>query len=256
MGEGVCPSGSNATTERGKKTTCGRVKATQSQRGKGFDHLQRKSNAKESASISRDNLKCFYINARSIVNKIDQFEVWIHELNPDIIGITESWAGSHILDSELAIEGYDLFRKDRSVDRMGGGVLLYVRSTLCPVQCELQSAFPEQVCCYISDSNGYRFYIGVCYRSPTVNVYGNGNHELLRDIINELSASKRHFVMMGDFNYRYREWPPTLNDHTITADALQFFNCLEDNFFTQHVNFCTRNDAVLDLVNCNRKLLT
>jgi len=54
--------------------------------------------------------------------------------------------------------------------------------------------------------------------------------------------------MMGDFNYRYREWPPTLNDHTITADALQFFNCLEDNFFTQHVNFCTRNDAILDLV--------
>ena len=29
---------------------------------------------------------------------------------------------------------------------------------------------------------------------------------------------------------------------------MQFFNCLKDNFFTQHVNFCTRNDAVLDLV--------
>jgi len=54
--------------------------------------------------------------------------------------------------------------------------------------------------------------------------------------------------MMGDFNYRYREWPPTFNDQTITVDALQFFNCLEDNSFTQHVNFCTRNDAILDLV--------
>ena len=198
LGKGVCPSGSNATTERGKKTTCGRVKATQSQRRKGFDHLQRKSDAKESASISRDNLS---VSILMLVNKIDQFEVRIHELNPDIIGITESWAGSHILDSELAIEGYDLFRKDRSVDRMGGGVLLYVRSTLCPVQCELQSAFPEQVWCYIFDSNGYRFYIGVCYRSPTINVYGNGNHELLRDIISKLSASKRHFVMMGDCNF-------------------------------------------------------
>jgi len=149
-------------------------------------------------------LKCFYINARSIVNKIDQFEEWIYELNPDIIAITESWTGSHILDSELAIEGYDLFQKDRSVDWMGGGVLLYVRSTLCPVQCKLQSAFPEQVWCYILDSNEYPFYIGVCYRSPTVNVYGNGNHELLKDITNKLSASKRHFVMMGDFNYRYQ----------------------------------------------------
>ena len=122
LGKGVCPSGSNATTERGKKTTCGRVKATQSQRRKGFDHLQRKSDAKESASISRDNLS---VSILMLVNKIDQFEVRIHELNPDIIGITESWAGSHILDSELAIEGYDLFRKDRSVDRMGGGLVEY-----------------------------------------------------------------------------------------------------------------------------------
>jgi len=30
--------------------------------------------------------------------------------------------------------------------------------------------------------------------------------------------------------------------------ALQFFNCLEDDFFIQHVNFCTRDDALLDVV--------
>ena len=50
----------------------------------------------------------------------------MHDLAPDIIGVTESWAHSDILDSELALEGYDLFRKDRPVDRSGGGVLLYI----------------------------------------------------------------------------------------------------------------------------------
>ena len=199
LDEGVYPSGSNTKAKGGKKTTCSGVETTQSQWGKRFDHLQRNSGTKESAPISRDNLKCFYINARSIINKIDQFEAWVYELNPDIVGVTESWTGSHILDSELAINGYDLFRQDRLVDRAGGGVLLYVRSILCPVQCELLSKFPEQVWCYIPDSKGHRFYIGVCYRSPTVNIYGNGNHELLRDVINELGLSKRHFVMMGDY---------------------------------------------------------
>jgi len=29
---------------------------------------------------------------------------------------------------------------------------------------------------------------------------------------------------------------------------VNFFNCLEDNFFTQHVEVPTRNDAILDLV--------
>jgi len=68
------------------------------------------------------------------VNKIDQLETYVHDLNPDIIGITESWTSSHIFDSELSIDGYDLFRQDRPVDRDGGGVLLYVRSNLHAVQ--------------------------------------------------------------------------------------------------------------------------
>ena len=67
-------------------------------------------------------MKCFYTNARSIVNKFEQFETYVHDLNPDIIGITESCTTSHIFDSELTIDGYDLFRQDRPVDRDGGGV--------------------------------------------------------------------------------------------------------------------------------------
>jgi len=39
-----------------------------------------------------------------------------------------------VLDVELALNGYDMFRQDRPVDRDGGGVLLYVRSTLNAVQ--------------------------------------------------------------------------------------------------------------------------
>ena len=34
----------------------------------------------------------------------------------------------------------------------------------------------------------------------------------------------------------------------IPAEAAQFCHCIEDNFFTQHVDFTTRNDAILDLV--------
>ena len=55
---------------------------------------------------------------------MEQFEAWVHDTNPDIIGVTESWSTSAVLDSELALGGYDLFRKDRPVDREGGGVLL------------------------------------------------------------------------------------------------------------------------------------
>ena len=36
-------------------------------------------------------LKCIYVNARSIINKIDYLRAELKVFDPDIIGITESW---------------------------------------------------------------------------------------------------------------------------------------------------------------------
>ena len=41
-------------------------------------------------------------------------------------------------------------------------------------------------------------------------------------IVNELGATHKHFVLMGDCNYRYQSWPPVLNDHRISVEASQF----------------------------------
>jgi len=57
----------------------------------------------------------------------------------------------------------------------------------------------------------------------------------------------RNFVLMGDFNYGFDRWPP-LQIHGNSSDAANFYNCLEDNFLTQHVDIHTRPGAILDLV--------
>src|SRR6218665_136259 len=60
-------------------------------------------------------LSAFYANARSIMNvdKRMELELYVDKEQPDIIGITESWAKESIQDSELELEGYTMFRKDR-----------------------------------------------------------------------------------------------------------------------------------------------
>jgi len=60
-----------------------------------------------------------YINARSVVHKLDLLQATISAYEPDIIGITESWTSDKILDSELIMPGYDLFRCDRPSNNMG-----------------------------------------------------------------------------------------------------------------------------------------
>lgn len=72
--------------------------------------------------------KCFYTNANSIIAKMDELRHKIFTHNYDIIAITESWANDDISDSELWINGYHMYRKDRLTDcgKKGGGVLLYI----------------------------------------------------------------------------------------------------------------------------------
>ena len=52
----------------------------------------------------------------------------VEDIDPHIIGITESWANIDITDAELGLTGYVMFRKDRI--RRRGGELFYMLKNL------------------------------------------------------------------------------------------------------------------------------
>jgi hypothetical protein len=89
--------------------------------------VKTESKRKKNKPVTKENVDCFYTNANSIVAKMT--EIRERTLEYDIIGISESWGREKIGDAELTIDGFDMFRKDRK-DRIGGGVLLYVKENL------------------------------------------------------------------------------------------------------------------------------
>ena len=106
-----------------------------------------------------------------------------------------------IFDSELALSGYDMFRKDRPVNREGGGVLLYVKRDLHALQFVPQSKFPEQIWCKFKDVKRDKFFVGVCYRTPTDTIFGFDTHDSLRELVNEMGSSGRHFLLINAKNF-------------------------------------------------------
>ena len=76
------------------------------------------------------SLTCLYVNAQSVVMKMSTLQATIEAYKPDIIGVSESWGRVDIGDTELSIPGYNIFRRDKSINAKGGGVLLYVRDCL------------------------------------------------------------------------------------------------------------------------------
>ena len=49
-----------------------------------------------------------------------------------LILFTETWLNSSVLDEEVSIPGYTIFRKDRG--SKGGGVIVYVRDNLSVIR--------------------------------------------------------------------------------------------------------------------------
>ena len=90
---------------------------------------------REKKGAKANVLKGFCVNARSIVNidKRAELEIYMDKEKPAILAITESWAKETIQNSEIELDGYVMFRRDREQRTgrgRGGGVLLYVRDNL------------------------------------------------------------------------------------------------------------------------------
>ena len=88
------------------------------------------------------------LNARSIVNKKNEINIMVEDINPHITGITESWANKDI--SESGLTGYAIFRRDR-IGRRGGGIILYIKESIqaYEIKLEREANCDEAVWCNI-----------------------------------------------------------------------------------------------------------
>ena len=65
--------------------------------------------------------------------KIDELRILIaNQSCPDVIGLCETFLTCSISDDQIAIDGFDFIRKDRSdiLNKTGGGIILYFRTSL------------------------------------------------------------------------------------------------------------------------------
>ena len=217
---------------------------------KGKIEAGRKTERKNWEAVSRNikrgenktKLKCFYTNARSIVNKRNELELYIMEEKPDIVAITETWAVDSIDDSELKIEGYTMIRRDRILGEKtrGGGVLLYIIESVNVIRRDdiVNSNILECVWCEIV-MGGEKSLIGVCYRAPDST---KEQDEALYQMIG--NVDRESILLMGDFNFPELDWrePDSLDD------SHPFMECINDNFLFQCVESSTRAENMLDLV--------
>ena len=68
------------------------------------------------------------LNIASLPAHIDELRLLMADKNLDVLAINETRLSDSIDDSCIHIQGYDIVRRDRN--RNGGGVCLYIRSSI------------------------------------------------------------------------------------------------------------------------------
>ena len=128
--------------------------------------------------------------------------MWVHSSNPDVLVITETCLRKSILNTDVNLSVYNLFRQDRS--SKGSGVAIFIKEHL---QCLFVSTkFVPKQCHFlvlsITLSNRSLLTVAGCYRPPSA----------LGSTLPALSSflapyTKSEFVLLGDLNWDMHKPP-------------------------------------------------
>ena len=71
-----------------------------------------------------EQIKAVLWNCRSIYNNLGEFQKYLDDFKPNIVGLTETWLKP---GKNLKFPGYDIFRCDRLNENCGGVAILIQR---------------------------------------------------------------------------------------------------------------------------------
>ena len=187
--------------------------------------------------------------------KISRLSELASENNSLIISLTESHVNENILDAEIAIKGYDIFKRNRQTGIKKGGILTYIRSDMAVSAKELTSGsigMIEYLCIYIKDIN---VLLVTVYRPPENN---NQNFtQVLKNIDDCIKSLESYpsIIFTGDMNLpniNFLNGEATNNSNTGSSQSA-LINFANDHFLTQLIEEPTRLNNILDLLYTNNE---
>ncbi len=200
-----------------------------------------------------------HINCRSLISagtvhstqatKLDEICATMKDASFDIVCLSETWLDNRIPDSDIEIEEYVLYRRDRN--RHGGGVAIYASQSLVTKRrsdLELRDTESLWIECTLRDK---RCLVASYYRPPgqSTNEIDNflTNLQTTFDLINLENVD--FVVILGDFNDRCSTWD---SNHPESELKLGLYDMLNTNLMFQIISEPTRITAntasILDLI--------
>ena len=198
------------------------------------------------AGTNSQCLRCCSFNAQSLrslnrlldgtlVSNLSSFQDLVYTENFDLITVTETWLNENISNSEILPSGYSIIRKDRPIDKRGGGVLIALRNEIqfTRITSGIWYDRLEIIAIELVSTNTKKCLACVCYRPPN---YDLDEWMVLFTSFLETATSRYEFVLItGDFNFPDLTWNSELNTDSvrdISSRSAEFRELTYDFFST------------------------
>ena len=177
-----------------------------------------------------------HVNACSIANKIDHFQVEVCDNKVDICTITETWIRKDDIESitkEVPPIGYKIFSKPRTTGRNGGGLALVYKDYLT-----VNELITKNHTFNTMEIQGYHVRLDhisinlyVIYRIPSKSIISFCD-ELLQVLENDIGKPADKTLFIGDFNIHV--------DDSSDSDTITFMDLLDSYNMLNKVTFPTQ----------------
>ena len=195
-----------------------------------------------------------HVNARSLCKNFDSIISMLHSLgdfNFSFIAISETWFNNTTSHGLYNIDGYNFIHNDR-IDRRGGGVALYIKSSInYVIRDDLNRHLTndaETIFIEVQNGNQANVIIGIIYRPPD-NQLASFNNSLC-SCLDALSNEHKDCFLAGDFNVNLLNDVPCYNTQL-------FVDTLSSYFFQPTIHKCTRvcenSSTLIDNIFTNKR---
>ena len=158
--------------------------------------------------ITRKNkeILIIHLNCRSIVNKEEELQRIIDELDPDIICLTETWMDDSVPQNSCIPDGYKIIRKDRGENykqkygrNKGGGIAILHKEHIKVVKSDHLTDDTEEIL-WVHVKTKESFFLGTLYRSEYTDILEDEEESTLEKNIRKACEITNNVIITGDFN--------------------------------------------------------
>jgi exonuclease III len=173
--------------------------------------------------ITHTNIGC----GGGLLAHLEEFTSVMEELSPDLMLLTETWLTDDTSDECIAVENYDVVRRDKPKNFTGAqGVAIYIRHGLpFTHRPDLEHQHLMTTAVQINLQHKKPLVVAVVYRHPRTLV-AFFNH--INELFYHLDSNRFHSVISGDFNINTLP-PSALGTRLLeTADTYGFTQVIRE----------------------------